>query len=48
MQIVSLTQEKIFELNKQKDEKQRQLDYINSKTEKDLWKDDLQVVLKML
>jgi DNA topoisomerase-2 len=48
MQIVSLTQEKIVDLNKQKDEKQRQLDYINSKTEKDLWKNDLEIILKTL
>lgn len=48
MQIVSLTQEKIVDLNKQKDEKQRQLDYIKSKTEKDLWRDDLEIILKTL
>lgn len=48
MQIVSLTGEKIDELNKQRDEKQRQLDNIKSKTEKDLWKDDLQDILKMI
>jgi len=48
MQIVSLTGEKIDELNKQKDEKQRCLDIIKSKTEKDLWRDDLQDILKMI
>ena len=48
MQIVSLTGEKIDELNKQRDEKQRQLNNIKSKTEKDLWKDDLQGILKMI
>ena len=48
MQIVSLTGEKIDELNKQKDEKQRQLDMIKSKTEKDLWRDDLQDISKMI
>jgi DNA topoisomerase-2 len=48
MQIISLTGEKINELNKQRDEKQRALDNIKSKTEKDLWKDDLQDILKMI
>ena len=48
MQIVSLTGEKITELNKQRDEKQRELNNIKSKTEKDLWKDDLQKILKMI
>ena len=48
MQIVSLTGEKIDELNKQRDEKQRQLNNIKSKTEKDLWRQDLQDILKMI
>jgi len=48
MQLVSLSQEKIKELENQRDSKQKELNIIKSKTEKDLWKDDLQPIIKLI
>lgn len=48
MQLVSLSQEKIKELDNQRDSKQKELNIIKSKTEKDLWKDDLQPIIKLI
>lgn len=48
MPLVSLSLEKIEELNKQTNSKNEELNEIKSKTEKDLWKNDLTSVLKQL
>lgn len=41
MQIASLTKEKIEELDNQTEEKERDLEDLQNKTEKDLWREDL-------
>lgn len=48
MPIISLSEEKISELENHRDIKQSELDTLQSKTDKDLWKDDLNNILKML
>jgi DNA topoisomerase-2 len=48
MPIVSLSLEKITELTNQRDGKQRELDILQSKTEKDLWRDDLEGIVKLI
>ena len=48
MQLVSLSSEKIKELQNQRDSKQKELSILQSKTEKDLWKDDLHSILKLI
>jgi DNA topoisomerase-2 len=47
MQLVSLSLEKIKELQNQTDSKQAELGILQSKTHKDLWKDDLHSILKL-
>ena len=47
MQLVSLSSEKIKELQNQRDSKEKELSILQSKTEKDLWKDDLHSILKL-
>lgn len=46
MQLISLSAEKITELETERDRKQRELDTIRSKTERDLWRDDLENLLQ--
>lgn len=48
MQLVSLSSEKIKELQNQRNNKQKELDILQSKTEKDLWKDDLHSLINNL
>jgi DNA topoisomerase-2 len=48
MQLLSLTEEKIEELSKQRNEKKQQLKTLKNKTEKDLWLDDLSNILQKL
>jgi len=48
MQLISLSFEKIKELESERDSKQSQLTVLKSKTDKDLWKDDLFNLLKMV
>ncbi len=48
MQLVSLSSEKIKELQNQRDSKEKELSILQSKTEKDLWKDDLHSILKLI
>lgn len=48
MQLISLSFEKIKELELDRDSKQTQLTVLKSKTNKDLWKDDLDKLLKMI
>lgn len=44
MELLSLSMERITELENQKNKKQEQLDTLMSKTEKQLWKDDLEIL----
>jgi DNA topoisomerase-2 len=46
MPIYSLTKEKVEELLKEKDEKQKEVDTLKSKTDKDLWEEDLILIEK--
>jgi DNA gyrase/topoisomerase IV subunit B len=48
MPIVSLSLEKITELTTQRDNKQRELEILQSKTEKDLWRDDLEKIIELV
>jgi DNA gyrase/topoisomerase IV subunit B len=48
MQLISLSFEKIKELELERDSKQTQLTVLKSKTDKDLWKDDLDKLSKMI
>ena len=48
MQLISLSFEKIKELESERDSKQIQLNILKSKTDKELWKDDLVNLLKMV
>jgi DNA gyrase/topoisomerase IV subunit B len=48
MPLISLSLEKIRELEKHRDTKQTELHNLQSKTERDLWKDDLNNIFKML
>ena len=48
MPLISLSLERIQELESQRDKRQTELDTIRSKTERDLWKDDLQNLLQQL
>jgi DNA topoisomerase-2 len=46
--LLSLTQERIEDLNKQTRSKQQQIDDLTNKTDKDLWKEDLKDICKYL
>ena len=48
MQLISLSFEKIKELESERDSKQIQLNILKSKTDKELWKDDLVNLLKIV
>jgi DNA gyrase/topoisomerase IV subunit B len=48
MPIISLSEEKIMELENQRDIRQNELSTLQSKTDKDLWKQDLDNILKLL
>ena len=48
MPIISLTEEKITELENQMSKKSAQLENIKNKTEKDIWMDDLDAISKLL
>ena len=48
MQLVSLSSEKIAELEKQRNDKQMELEILKSQTEKDLWRLDIQEIQKQL
>ena len=48
MPLVSLSLEKIEELNKQTNSKNAELKEIQSKTEKDLWRQDLEFISRQL
>ena len=48
MPILSFTKEKIEELSKQRDDKKQEVKILKNKTEKDLWLDDLENILKKL
>lgn len=48
MPLISLSLEKIQELEKHRDTKQYDLDTLQKKTERDLWRDDLQNILKII
>ena len=48
MPLISLSLEKIRELENHRDTRQTELNDLQSKTERDLWKNDLQDILKML
>jgi DNA topoisomerase-2 len=48
MQLVSLSSEKIIELERQRDNKSQELSQLQSKSNKDLWKDDLLNILDNL
>lgn len=48
MQLVSLSSEKIVELERQRDNKSQELSHLQSKSNKDLWKDDLLNILDNL
>ena len=48
MSIMSLTKERIEELSNQCERKRDELNEILSKTNKDLWKDDLRTLSKQL
>jgi DNA topoisomerase-2 len=48
MPLISLSLEKIRELENHRDTKQRELNDLQNKTERDLWRDDLNNILKML
>ena len=46
MQLISLSLERITELENQRNSKEQELKILKSKSEKQLWKDDLQQLLK--
>lgn len=48
MPLIALTLEKIDELNRQTSAKKAQLDEITGKTERDLWREDLNSILALL
>lgn len=48
MQLISLTKEKINELENLKNQREQELNILKSTTEKDLWKSDLDSILKLL
>ena len=48
MPLISLSLEKIQELEKHRDTKQNELNTLQKKTERDLWRDDLQNILKTI
>jgi DNA topoisomerase II len=48
MQLVSLTKERIEQLENQTDNKKQQLESLTKKTEQDLWNDDLEQIIKLL
>jgi DNA gyrase/topoisomerase IV subunit B len=48
MPLISLSLEKIRELENHRDTKQRELNDLQNKTERDLWRNDLDNILKML
>ena len=48
MPILSFTEEKIEELSKQRNDKKQEVKILKNKTEKDLWLDDLENILKKL